>query len=93
MTLKAAHKLPILPIEHPYKVVFSSSDQDIAFRMPFEEVQILIWTILKNTLELEVIFNIPNANLVVHASSRHELPIMVELDVLHSLCMPWQMLM
>ena len=88
--LQTVHELAILPVEHPDQQVLSSCDEDITLRMPFEEVQVLRWAILKSTLQGEVSLSVPYADLIVHASRGHQLAIVVELDEFHSLRMTRQ---
>ncbi len=88
--LQTVHELAILRVKHPDQQVLSSCDEHITLRMPFEEVQVLRWAILKSTLEREVSLSVPYADLIVHASRGHQLAIVVELDEFHSLCMPRQ---
>jgi hypothetical protein len=53
--------------------------------MPLKEVEIVTGPILKRGLQLKVIVHIEYPDLVVHATSGHELAIVVELDELNSL--------
>ena len=93
MPLQAVDELPILSIEHPDKEIFTTCDKNITFRMPFQKIHVLTGPILKCTFEREIIVCIPDPNLIVHASSCHQLAIMIELYELYSLCMSRQMLM
>ena len=90
--LKTVHELAILPVEHPDQQVLSSSDEYITLRMPIKEIQVLRRAILKSTLQGKISLSVPYADLIVHTSCCHQLAIVVELDELHSLRMPWQAL-
>jgi hypothetical protein len=91
MTLKTVHKLTISPVEHPHEEVLAAGDQDIPFWMPLKEVEILIWSVLKRTLQLHCV-RIPYAYLIVHTACSKQLAVMVEFEELHSLGVARQLL-
>jgi hypothetical protein len=91
VSLEAVDELAILPIEHPYELVLATCHEHITLRMPLQEVQVLTRTILESALEVKGVC-VPDADLIVHASCRKVLAIVIELDELHRLSMSWQVL-
>ena len=89
--LEAVDELAILPIEHPHELVLATCHEHIALRVPLQEVQILARSVLEGALEVKGVC-VPDTDLIVHASCRKVLAIVIKLDELHGLSMSRQVL-
>mmetsp|Transcript_2705 Transcript_2705/g.4590 ORF Transcript_2705/g.4590 Transcript_2705/m.4590 type:complete len:353 (-) Transcript_2705:47-1105(-) len=90
------------PVHEPDHKVLTAADESISLGVPVHEEDVIfgVGPVLEHALELElaglglgvgIVLELPNPNLVVHAARDAELPVVVELDELHSLSVTLQL--
>lgn len=85
--LQTVNKLSILSIQQPNQEILATCDEYVALWVPFQKVHILAGPVFHDVLEFEVIFGIPDPNLIVHSASGEQLRIMIKLNELYGLSM------
>jgi len=66
---KARQDFAIEGVDEPDHKIFTSRDQHRGLVMPLNEIQVLLGDIIEGLLERKAVFNIPNAQQVVHSAS------------------------